>query len=946
MNSRSLKLTRTGLLLAVAVFLLSVLGFSHTSRISVGMERASYDWLFDLTRWAQPDMRDSEVVIIYMDEESHHDLNQPFNQAWDRALHAQLLDRLTDDAARLVVFDIIFSDPGPSAAKDEVFRRAIERNGKVVLAADYRLSSPADGGDVAILPKKLTAPYEPFLSAAAGWGMAQLHLDSDFVVRRHYHSDQSGSYPSLAWKAATLLGAMEPAGDGDPLRERWIKYYGGPETIRNVSYQHALSAGMLRPGFFRDKIVFVGARPITGFYNERRDELRSPYSVTGMDFQFMPAVEFHAVQLLNLLRQDWLQRASPAWDYAIMAVVALAMSLGLVRLRPVHAVGVGVLGVVVTVGLVTFVFLSTTVWFAWVPVMLVPLALSVVGALLYRTREWYVIRRELQARERQAQVRIAEQAALLDKAHDAIIVHDFNWRITFWNQGAEATYGWSAAEALGQNIRELIAKDEAAKYEPARETLLIEGEWQGELQHHHRSEKALTVASRWSLVRDEQGQPKSVLLINTDVTEQRELEAQFLRTQRMESIGTLAGGIAHDLNNVLAPIMMGIELVRMRVKDEKIDGTLSRMAGSAKRGADLVKQVLTFARGHEGERLPIQLSHLIKEMQKIVQETFPRNIDIKTREDAHLPPILADATQVHQILLNLCVNARDAMPDGGGILINAYQVTVAEGSPECGLGLKCGEFVKLSVSDTGSGIPPEIREKIFEPFFTTKEIGKGTGLGLSTVNTIVRNHGGALELLSELGQGTTFNIYLPVAVGTVTQTEIELPDDALRGHGEVILIVDDEAAIRELAQSALLEFGYQVHTACNGAEALELAGGIPGDISLLVTDIMMPVMDGTRLIKTMRSRQPELPIIAMSGLLESGDVKRQQLLTDVRFLTKPFDARKLVLTVHQLLERQRTTQVELPGRVTPAFQTGDFRASCESAGKRGVASIQSGGLGN
>jgi two-component system, cell cycle sensor histidine kinase and response regulator CckA len=935
-------LTRAGLLLAVTVFLLSALSFGTTTRVSVGIERASYDWLFDLTRWAQPNMKDSDVVIIYLDEESHHDLNQPFNQAWDRALHAQLLDRLTEEAARLVVFDIIFSDPGPNAAKDEVFRRALERNGNVVLAADYRPSSPADGGDVAIIPKRLTSPYEPFLNAAAGWGVAQLHPDHDFVVRRHYHTDQRGSYPSLTWKAATLLGALKPGGEADPLRERWIKYYGGPETMRSVSYRHALSAGMLRPGFFRDKIVFVGARPMTGFYNERRDELRSPYSVTGLDFQFMPAVEFHAVQLLNLLRQDWLQRLPPVWEYAIMALVALAASLGLVRLRPVHAVGVGVLGAFLTLALVMVVFLSTNVWFAWLPAMLVPLALSLMGALLYRTHEWYVIRRELQARERQARARIAEQAALLDKAHDAIIVHDFNWRITFWNQGAEATYGWPAAEALGRDIRELLVKEDAAKYEPARETLLIEGEWQGELQHHHRSDRKLTISSRWSLVRDEQGQPKSVLLINTDVTEQRELEAQFLRTQRMESIGTLAGGIAHDLNNVLAPIMMGIELVRMRVKDEKTDSTLARMAGSAQRGADLVKQVLTFARGHEGERLPIQLSHLIKEMQKIVQETFPRNIDIKTREDAHLPPILADATQVHQILLNLCVNARDAMPDGGGILITANRVAVADGSPERGLGLKCGEFVKLSVSDTGTGIPPEIREKIFEPFFTTKEIGKGTGLGLSTVNTIVRNHGGALELLSEPGQGTTFNIYLPVAVGAVTQTELELPDDALRGHGEVILIVDDEAAIRELAQSALLEFGYQVHTAGNGAEALELAGGMPGDIALLVTDIMMPVMDGTRLIKTMRSRQPGLPIIAMSGLLESGDVKRRQLLTDVRFLAKPFDARRLVLAVHQLLERQRTTQTEEPDRFGEDFPAGESGSSRGPAARNALLSVQSG----
>ncbi len=903
MKGKGFRLTRAGLIVAATVFIIAALGFSTNTNLSTTLERASYDWLFDLNRWSPSDLNASDVVIVYMDEESHHELEQPFNQAWDRALHARLLDRLTEEQARLVIFDIVFSDPGPNATKDELFRRAIERNGKVVLAADYVPSPPKDGGDIAVAIKTLTLPLEPLLAMAAGWGTTQLRPESDFVVRQHHHSDQSDGHPSLTWNAARLLGASATPGATDPMEERWIRYYGEPETIPNVSYRHALSAEMLRAGYFHDKIVFVGARPKTGLINERRDELRSPYSVTGHEFLFMPAVEVHAIQLLNLLRRDWLHRLPPIEEYSILALVALVTSIGLIRLRPVNAVAVGAVGTVVTLTLVVLVFRSANIWFAWLPVVIVPIGLSLVGVILHRTLDWYVFRREMQAREREARARIAEQAALLDKAHDAIIVHDFNWRITFWNRGAETTYGWSPADALGTDIRELIVIDEAAKYEPARETLLIEGEWQGELQHHHRSGRKLTIASRWSLVRDEQGQPKSVLLINTDVTEKRELESQFLRAQRMESVGTLAGGIAHDLNNVLAPIMMGIELVRMRIKDEKVVGTLSRMAGSAQRGADLVKQVLTFARGHEGERLAIQLSHLVKEMKKIVQETFPRNIAIKTEEDAQLPPILADATQVHQILLNLCVNARDAMPDGGAILITANRVTVAEGSPECSLSLKHGEFIKLAVRDTGTGIPPEIREKIFEPFFTTKEIGKGTGLGLSTVNTIVRNHGGALELLSEMGKGTTFNIYLPVAVGAVLQTETALPDEAIRGHGELILVVDDEAAIRELAQAALLEFGYRVQTASNGIEALELNDVIPGGVALLVTDVMMPQLDGTRLIKTMRSRHPELPIIAMSGLLESGEVKRQQTAVDIQILAKPFEARKLVRTVHQALER-------------------------------------------
>src|SRR5437588_2256631 len=273
------------------------------------------------------------------------------------------------------------------------------------------------------------------------------------------------------------------------------------------------------------------------------------------------------------------------------------------------------------------------------------------------------------------------------------------------------------------NLRTDLFKTDDAKMLEALQNALAKGEWLGELKQTAKGAKRLIVKSRWTLVRDTEGRPKSVFVINTDVTEQKNLEAQFLRTQRMESIGTLAGGIAHDLNNVLSPIVMGVELMKLKVSDEGSKKLLTTMASSAKRGSDMVKQVLTFARGQTGERSILQLTHLVREMQKIAKETFPKTIEFEI--DLENPaPIVADATQIHQIILNLCVNARDAMPDGGKITVAARNVTLSVAEAARFHDAKAISYVRLSVTDTGTGIPPEIIDKIFEPFFTTKEIGK------------------------------------------------------------------------------------------------------------------------------------------------------------------------------------------------------------------------------
>ena len=332
----------------------------------------------------------------------------------------------------------------------------------------------------------------------------------------------------------------------------------------------------------------------------------------------------------------------------------------------------------------------------------------------------------------------------------------------------------------------------------------------------------MEVFSRLTLVRNEQGQPQSIFAIDTDITEKKQLETQYLRAQRLENIGALASGIAHDLNNVLAPILMGAPLLQEMVKDAKMRHLLKTMETSAQRGAAIVKQVLTFAHGVEGERVPLQPRHLFAEMEGLAAETFPKSIRVEFDAPADLWRVLGDVTQLHQVLLNLCINARDAMPGGGVLTLKAANVVLSREAAEKMPGAQPGSYVCLRITDTGTGIPPEIEAKIFEPFFTTKGVGKGTGLGLSTVRGIVRNHGGFIRVASKIGQGTTFELYLPAT--KAEQVAVKKDSAAPWPHalGEGILLVDDEAAVREVARQALMEFGYRVITAGRGVEALRI----------------------------------------------------------------------------------------------------------------------------
>jgi PAS domain S-box-containing protein len=411
-----------------------------------------------------------------------------------------------------------------------------------------------------------------------------------------------------------------------------------------------------------------------------------------------------------------------------------------------------------------------------------------------------------------------------------------------------------------------------------------------------------TIDSKGSVIRDGDGKIFRIVVVSRDVTEEKSLAAQFLRAQRMESIGTLAGGIAHDLNNVLAPIMMAIEILRDRIPTPGGQKILTTIETSAKRGADIVKQVLSFGRGVTGDRILVQLRHVVNEVAKIVGETFPKSIEIQTDMPRELWTVLADPTQMHQVLLNMMVNARDAMPHGGALKISAENITLDETYSRMTLGAKPGAYVCVIVTDTGTGIPLDIQGKIFEPFFTTKEIGRGTGLGLSTTLAIVKSHGGFINLESEMGKGTTFRIYIP-ATGTTSglPAASEIADLPM-GNGELILIIDDEAAIREIAKETLQAHGYNAITASDGAEGIALFAENKKDIKVVITDIMMPVMDGTAAIIALKRISPDVKIIAASGLTAKGQIMSPSDPNVQAFLTKPYTAEKLFKTLAEALK--------------------------------------------
>ena len=507
--------------------------------------------------------------------------------------------------------------------------------------------------------------------------------------------------------------------------------------------------------------------------------------------------------------------------------------------------------------------------------------------------------------DRTNQVRAEEEsrelAHVLSLAADAIIVCTLEREIRYWNKGAEEVYGWKSEEAIGKRAEDLLRIDLDTCLK-CMASIVEKGDWNGQMTQMRRDGSNVIVNSRWTLGCDEETkQPKSILLINSDITETKKLESQFLRAQRLESIGTLASGIAHDLNNILSPILMATGILRGSIRKED-QQMVDIIEGSAERGAGIVKQVLTFARGVEGERSLLQPKHLLTEMVKVMNQTFPKNIDIKTNFAPDLWTVLGDATQLHQVLLNLCVNARDAMsPRGGSLKVSCENINVTEQIVSVNPGATVGPHICFSVTDTGSGMTPEVMEKIFNPFFTTKEQGKGTGLGLATVIGIVKGHKGFLVLQSEIGTGTTFKIHLPAnREARAAEKPTECLAD-LKGNGELVLVVDDEAAIREVIVGTLEAHNYRCYTAEDGTEALAVYFERRDAVQLIVTDLHMGMMDGVMLTKSVKKLTPDAKIIISSGHIQKENQVILEGLGVKHFLEKPYTSEKLLLCVKQAL---------------------------------------------
>jgi len=517
----------------------------------------------------------------------------------------------------------------------------------------------------------------------------------------------------------------------------------------------------------------------------------------------------------------------------------------------------------------------------------------------------------------EAGVRSRDLAQALDTAQ--AIIRDLDGRITYWSSGSARLYGWTPEEAVGRLAHELLQTVFPADLGKIQAVLLAQGRWEGEVIHVAKDGRRLNVASQWALRRDEKGQPGSVTEVNTDITARRLAEERMRRSDRMEVVGQLAGGVAHEANNQMTVVLGATEFLLARTDLPQVArNDLAQVRGAAERTAAITAQLLAFSRRQVLQPEVLDVDKVVQGLDGMLRRALGERSTLHVQLRAGSRRVKADPGQLAQVLLNLVLNARDAMPLRGQLTIETDTTVLteqyAEGHP--GVEIRAGPYVVLSISDTGHGISPETMHHIFEPFYTTKPVGKGTGLGLATVYGIIKQSGGYVWVYSEPGQGTTFKVYLPMEEGAVQEAAASPPP--VQASGERVLIVEDEPAVRYMMSRALKEHGFKVLEASDGPEALRLVEGA-NELDLIITDVIIPGLDGTELARRAAKVAPDLPILFISGYTDHDIVRRGLLDPNQPFLQKPFTPDALVRRVAELLEHKKSAHVaaQPTGRSSP-----------------------------
>ena len=523
------------------------------------------------------------------------------------------------------------------------------------------------------------------------------------------------------------------------------------------------------------------------------------------------------------------------------------------------------------------------------------------ATVLVREGQTYIIGTALDTSElRQAETAQKMLTAAIEQAVEAFAITGPSGDIQYINSAFETLTGYSKKEMLGQDLHRLYPEESISDLNASiRFSIADTGNWQGRLTYRRKDGSEYTAEATISTVRDNAGEIINHVQIHRDITDELSMERRLSQTQKMEAIGTLAGGITHDFNNILSAIFGFTDLAMMDCEDEQVSGSLDQIRGAATRAQKLVAQILAFSRQASAKIESVQVAALVKEIAKLMRASLPATIEIKCEiEDGAM--VMADPIQLHQILMNLCTNAGHAMRQQGGVLkIMLKTVELDAAFISTRPSLSAGPHLKLTVEDTGTGIPKKIREKIFDPFFTTKAQGEGTGMGLSVVHGIVTKYGGSIEVYSEEGQGSVFNIFLPAIE---FQSNVERVESASLPTGtEHILFVDDESLLVELGKSLLGELGYRVTGMENSVDALDIFSASPQDFDLLITDMTMPNMTGDELAKRLLAIKPELPIILCTGYSEHMSAKTAEEIGIKGFALKPVILEELAGLIREVL---------------------------------------------